>query len=380
MAGQSGGPWGGGGGSGGGGNRGNAGDDRGPRRPGEGGGQQIPEIDEIVRKGQEQLRILMGGRGGGTGGPGGGKGPQFGRGTVIIGVLAVVALWLFASVYTVRPEERSVELFLGERFAIGEPGLNFAPWPLITYETVEVTTNRTEAIGVSRSGGSEVGLMLTTDANIVDIAFEVVWNITDPQEFLFNLADPRETVRAVSEASMREVISASLLAPILNRDRAVIAATVKELIQDTLNSYGAGINIVRLNLDRADPPAEVIDSFRDVQAAEQERDRLQRQADAYANQVLADARGSAAQTLEEAEGYRAQVVNEAQGEASRFLSVLREYQQAPDVTRQRLYLETMERVLGGMETIILDTDGSGTGAGGVLPYLPLDQLRTRGTN
>jgi len=380
MAGQSGGPWGGGGGSGGGGNRGNGGDDRGPRRPGEGGGQQIPEIDEIVRKGQEQLRILMGGRGGGTGGPGGGKGPQFGRGTVIIGVLAVVALWLFASVYTVRPEERSVELFLGERFAIGEPGLNFAPWPLITYETVEVTTNRTEAIGVSRSGGSEVGLMLTTDANIVDIAFEVVWNITDPQEFLFNLADPRETVRAVSEASMREVISASLLAPILNRDRAVIAATVKELIQDTLNSYGAGINIVRLNLDRADPPAEVIDSFRDVQAAEQERDRLQRQADAYANQVLADARGSAAQTLEEAEGYRAQVVNEAQGEASRFLSVLREYQQAPDVTRQRLYLETMERVLGGMETIILDTDGSGTGAGGVLPYLPLDQLRTRGTN
>jgi len=380
MAGQSGGPWGGGGGSGGGGNRGNAGDDRGPRRPGEGGGQQIPEIDEIVRKGQEQLRILMGGRGGGTGGPGGGKGPQFGRGTVIIGVLAVVALWLFASVYTVRPEERSVELFLGERFAIGEPGLNFAPWPLITYETVEVTTNRTEAIGVSRSGGSEVGLMLTTDANIVDIAFEVVWNITDPQEFLFNLADPRETVRAVSEASMREVISASLLAPILNRDRAVIAATVKELIQDTLNSYGAGINIVRLNLDRADPPVEVIDSFRDVQAAEQERDRLQRQADAYANQVLADARGSAAQTLEEAEGYRAQVVNEAQGEASRFLSVLREYQQAPDVTRQRLYLETMERVLGGMETIILDTDGSGTGAGGVLPYLPLDQLRTRGTN
>lgn len=379
MAGQSGGPWGGGGGSGGGGNRGNGGDDRGPRRPGEGGGQ-IPEIDEIVRKGQEQLRVLMGGRGGGTGGPGGSQGPQFGRGTVIIGLLAVVALWLFASVYTVRPEERSVELFLGERFAIGEPGLNFAPWPLVTYETVEVTTNRTEAIGDSRSGGSDVGLMLTTDANIVDIAFEVVWNITDPEEFLFNLADPRETVRAVSEASMREVISASLLAPILNRDRAVIAATVKELIQETLNNYGAGINIVRLNLDRADPPAEVIDSFRDVQAAEQERDRLQRQADAYANQVLADARGTAAQTLEEAEGYRAQVVNEAQGEASRFLSVLREYQQAPDVTRQRLYLETMERVLGGMETIILDTEASGAGAGGVLPYLPLDQLRNRGTN
>lgn len=379
MAGQSGGPWGGGGGSGGGGNRGNGGDDRGPRRPGEGGGQQIPEIDEIVRKGQEQLRVLMGGRGGGQGGSGGG-GPQFGRGTVGLGILAVVALWLFASVYTVRPEERSVELFLGERFAVGEPGLNFAPWPLVTHETVEVTTNRTESIGDSASGRSDVGLMLTTDANIVDIDFEVVWNVTDPQDFLFNLADPRETVRAVSEASMREVISASPLAPILNRDRALIARSVQELIQATLNNYEAGINIVRLNFDRADPPSDVIDAFRDVQAAEQERDRLERQADAYANQVLADARGQAAEVLEQAEGYRAQVVNNAQGEASRFLSVLREYQQAPDVTRQRIYLETMEQVLGGMETIILDTETSGAGAGGVVPYLPINELRNRGNN
>jgi len=373
MAGNSGGPWGGGGGSGGGGNRGNDDDDRGGRRPGE--GQQIPEIEEIVRKGQEQLRVLMGGRGGRSGGPGGeGEGPSFGRGSIVIGVVALAALWAYASVYTVAPEERSVELFLGERFAVRDPGLNFAPWPLVRAEIVEVTTNRTESIGIARSGGGDAGLMLTTDENIVDIDFEVVWNISDPEAYLFNLAEPESTVRAVSEAAMREIIGASQLAPILNRDRQLIADTVEELIQATLNSYDSGINIVRLNLDRADPPGEVIDAFRDVQAAEQERDRLERQADAYANQVLAGARGEAAQLLEESEGYRARVVNEAEGEASRFAAVLEQYLLAPDVTRTRLYLETMERVLGGMETIILDTDSTG----GVVPYLPINELRNRG--
>ncbi len=376
MAGNSGGPWGGGGGSGNGGNRGNDNDNRGGRRPGE--GQQIPEIDEIVRKGQEQLRVLMGGRGGRSGGGGSGDGPQFGKGTILAGVAAAVGLWLYASVYTVRPEEQSVELFLGSFYSIGQPGLNFAPWPLVTAEVVEVTTNRTEAIGTNRPGTNGAGLMLTTDANIVDIDFEVVWNISDPQEFLFNLAEPQATVRSVSEAAMREVIAASQLAPILNRDRGLIADTVQQLIQDTLDSYGAGINIVRLNLDRADPPQEVIDAFRDVQAAEQERDRLQRQADAYANRVLAGARGESAQVLEEAEGYRAQVVNVAEGEASRFTSVLEEYRLAPEVTRQRMYLETMENVLGDMDMTILDT-GTGGETQGVVPYLPLNELR-RGSN
>jgi membrane protease subunit HflK len=215
--------------------------------------------------------------------------------------------------------------------------------------------------------------MLTTDENIVDIDFEVIWNVADPAEFLFNLRDPETTVRAVSEAAMREVIAASQLAPILNRDRQLIADNVEELIQQTLNSYDSGINIVRLNLDRADPPQEVIDAFRDVQAAEQDRDQLERRADAYANRVLAGARGEAAQILEEAEAYRAQVVNEAEGEASRFLAVLTEYSAAPEVTRRRLYLETMERVLGDVDLVILDQNGDG--GQGVVPYLPLDQLR-----
>ena len=375
MAGNNGGPWGGGGGSGGGGDRGDRGNNgSGGRRPG-GGDQQIPELDEIVRKGQEQLRVLMGGRGGrsGGGGNGGGDLPVSPRTIWIAGLVAAVGFWAFNSIYTVRPEEQSVELLFGEFHSIGQPGLNFAPWPIITAEVVNVTSERTVAIGVARAGSSNDGLMLTTDENVVDIDFQVVWNITDPSLFLFNLRDPEATVTAVAEAAMREVIAASQLAPILNRDRGLIADTVLELTQATLDSYDSGVNVVRVNLDRADPPGEVIDAFRDVQAAEQDRDQLERRADAYANQVLAGARGEAAQILEQAEAYRAQVVNEAEGEASRFLAVLNEYRDAPEVTRRRLYLETMERVLGDVDLVILDQEGGGSS--GVVPYLPLDQLR-----
>ncbi|MEL6518815.1 MAG: FtsH protease activity modulator HflK [Pseudomonadota bacterium] len=373
MASNNGGPWGGGprggGSNGGGDNRG------GGRRPG-GDGPQIPEIDEIMKKGQEQLRVLMGGRGG-TGRNGGdGQGPGFSRGTILFGLIAVVGLWAFNSFYSVRPEEQSVELFLGEFSAVGNPGLNFAPWPLVTYEVIPVTREQSEDIGTGRSGSSGGdGLMLTTDENIVDIDFQVVWNINDPAMFLFNLRDPRETVRAVSEAAMREIIAGSELAPILNRDRGLIESTAQELIQLTLDSYQSGINIVRVNLDKSDPPSEVIDAFREVQAAEQERDRLERTADAYANRVLAGARGEAAQVLEESEAYRARVVNEAQGEASRFLAVLGEYQLAPEVTRKRLYLETLERVLGDVDKIILDENSGSNGGQGVVPYLPLNELR-----
>ena len=369
MSNNNGGPWGGGGG-----NRGN-GDDRRPGRPGQ-DGPQIPEIDEIMKKGQEQLKVLMGGRGGnGSGGGGGGDdGPALTRGTLGLGFLIALGLWAFNSFYTVRPEEASVELFLGVESGIGAPGLNFAPWPLVTYEVIPVTREQSEDIGMGRSGSSGGdGLMLTTDENIVDIDFQVVWNINNPADYLFNLRDGPQTVRAVSESAMREIVAGSALAPLLNRDRAATAQRAEELIQATLNSYAAGINIVRVNLDKADPPREVIDAFRDVQAAEQERVRLQREADAYANRVLAGARGEAAQVLEEAEAYRAQVVNEAEGEASRFTAVLGEYELAPEVTRRRLYIETLEKVLGDVDKIILD-ESSGSGQG-IVPYLPLNELR-----
>lgn len=366
MASNNGGPWGGG-------NRG--GGDGGDRRPGgqrpAPGGRQGPDLDDLMRKGQDQLRVLMGGKGARSSGPSGG-GPDLGRGTFIIAGLVLLAIWLFFSLYTVRPEEQSVELFLGEYSSTGEPGLNFAPWPFVTYEVIPVTREQTEQLGTGRETAADNGLMLTTDANIVDIEFEVVWNIRDPAQYLFNLAEPEETIRSVSESAMREVVARSELAPILNRDRDVVAAETQELIQATLDAYNSGVNIIRLNLDKSDPPAEVIDAFRDVQAAEQERDRLERQADAYANRVLAGARGQAAQILEEAEGYRARVVNGARGEASRFSAVLGEYQKAPEVTRKRLYLETMEEVLGRVEKVILDEQGSGQG---VVPYLPINELR-----
>src|SRR6056297_4144551 len=375
MAGNNGGPWGGGG------NRGGDDDRRPPnggRRPPEGG--QMPEIDELVRKGQDQLRVLMGGRGGGGNGGagGGGGGPSIGRGGIVLGLIIAAVLWAAASFYTVKPEEQSVELFLGEYSSTGQPGLNFAPWPLVTHEVINVTSERTEDIGQGR-GSANDGLMLTTDANIVDIDFQVVWNINDPAKLLFNIRDPQLTVRAVSESAMREIIAASNLAPILNRDRGLIADTARENIQQTLDDYESGITIVRVNLDTADPPGAVIDAFREVQAAEQERDRLQRQADAYANRVLAEARGEAAQVIEVAEGYRARVVNEAIGEASRFIAVAQEFNNAPEVTQRRLYLETIERTLGQLDKILIDENTeAGQNGQGVVPYLPLNELRRSG--
>jgi len=369
MAGNSGGPWGGGSG--------------GPKRPGNGSdgerppknnnqGQMPPEIDDMLKKGQEQLRVLMGGGGkrGGRGSGASGDGGM-GRNGFLLIFLFLAGLWAFASFYTVKPEEKSVELFLGKFSSIGNPGLNFAPWPLVTKEVLPVTREQNEQIGVG-GRGSDAGLMLTGDENIVDIDFEVVWNIKDPAQYLFNLRDPQITIRAVAESAMREIIAQSELAPILNRDRGSIASRLQELIQVTLDNYVSGINVVRVNFDKADPPEQVIDAFREVQAAEQERDRLEKQADAYANRVLAQARGEAAQTLEQAEGYRAQVVNGATGEASRFTAVLREYKKAPEVTRKRLYIETMEQVFSDVEKVIIDDSGGGQG---VVPYLPLNDLR-----
>ena len=371
MAGNSGGPW---GGNGSGNNRptGNNDDDSGNRRPSGQSGQVPPEVEEMLRAGQERFRVLMGGGNGGSGGSGGqgGGGPEGIRGMLGLGALLAIGLWAFSSFYTVKPEEKSVELFLGEFSSVGNSGLNFAPWPLVTYEVLPVTREQTESIGIG-GRGNDAGLMLTGDENIVDIDFEVVWNINDPAKFLFNLRDPQQTIRAVSESAMREIIAQSELAPILNRDREAIAVRLGDLIQDALNGYESGISIVRVNFDRADPPEQVIDAFREVQAAEQERDRLEKQADAYANRVLAQARGEAAQALETAEAYRAQVVNGATGEASRFGAILNEYRKAPEVTRKRMYLETMEEVLGRLDKVIIDENGGS----GVVPYLPLNELR-----
>lgn len=362
---KSSGPWGGGGG------RGSGGDGGGPwggrgSGSGGGGGGQGPNIDDFFKKGQSQLKTVLGDGGGG------------GVGFLLILVVAAVA-WLWASFYTVKPEEEAVVLTFGKYTNTQGPGLNFAPWPVQTAEIRAVTRENVIDIGASRSGAGGAstarnrGVMLTGDANIIDINFQVRWVISDLRDHLFNLQDPETTIRAVSESAMREVVGRSRLAPLLNRDRALLETEVKALIQRTMDEYNAGVRIQRVTLDRADPPPEVIDAFRDVQAAEQERDTLQKQAQAEYNKITAQARGESAQILQDAEAYRAQVVAGAEGEAARFTAVLKEYVAAKDVTRKRLYLETMERVFGDMNKIIIDEKAAGSQ--GVVPYLPLDQLR-----
>lgn len=380
-----GGPWGNGGGNRGGGRNPWGG---GPGKGGGGGGGgsgQGPDLDDLLRKGRDQLQVILGGRGGGNGGRGGGGGggglPPAAKKILPVAVPAVLgALWLFQSTYSVKPEELSVELFLGEFSEIGRPGLNFAAWPLTTYEVLPVTRENVVNIGIegsSSSGGR--GLMLTGDENIVDIDFQVVWNVSRPDRFLFNLADPEQTIRAVSESAMREVIGQRQMKPILNRDRAEISQSVSDLIQSTMDSYQSGVNVVRVNFDGADPPEQVIEAFRDVQAAAQDRDTAEKRAEAFANERLAQARGQVAQLVQEAEGYSAQVVNDAKGDASRFDEIYREYAAAPGVTRKRMYLETMEKVLGDVNKILIDESAMGAGGGqGVVPYLPLNELQSRG--
>ena len=371
MAG-SGGPWGGGGDGPDDKNKGQ--DDR--RKDGDRRGQQVPDVDRLMKKGQEQLRLLMGGKGNGTGnggggGSGGGDGPVnfINRQSIFFSVIGLLLVWSYLSFYQLKPEERSVELLFGKFSSIGEEGLNFAPWPFVTAEVLNTTRQNTTAIGTGAGGELDNGLMLTQDQNIVDIEFEVVWIINDPTKYLFNLKDPEGTIRAVAESSVRDIAARSMLMPILNTERGAIGKVLEEEIQATLQSYDSGITVVRVNLLKSDAPEEVKDSFRAVQAAQQERDRLQKEADAYANKVKAQARGNAAQTAEQAKAYATQVVNVAEGDASRFLSIYGEYVKAPAVTRQRLYLETMEQVLGGMRKIIMDGAVQGT-----VPYLPLSGL------
>jgi membrane protease subunit HflK len=344
------------------------------------GNQMPPELDEIVKKGQEQLRALMGGKSGKSGNGGNKSGPSgnMGRRPIFLALIALAVLWVFTSFYRVDTSEQSVELLFGQYLETGEEGLNFAPWPIVTKEIVAVTRETTEEIGVGRSGRSDQGLMLTRDENIVDIDYQVVWNINDAQKFLFNIAGPQETIRAVSESVMREIVARTNLTPILTTGKGKIEQELQELIQQTLDSYESGVNIVRVNLDKADPPGDVAKAFKDVQAAEQTRDTLEKQADAYSNRVVAEARGEAAQLLEQAEGYRAQVVNEAVGEASRFKAVYAEYAKAPEVTRKRLYIETLEKVYSGVDKILLDQGSNGQS---VLPYLPINELiNKKGSN
>ena len=363
--GNGGGPWGsppGGGGNGGGNNPWG--------RPPGGGGQPPggPDLEDLLRKGQERFKNLT------PGGLGGGKG-------ILLGLVALGLLWGLSGIYRVQPDEQGVVLRFGQYVRTEQPGLRYhLPAPIETVETPKVTrVNRLE-IGYRsgadsrRPGGGDVldeSLMLTGDENIIDIDFTVLWVIKDAGNFLFKIREPEMTVKMAAESAMREVIGRTDIQPALTEARQDIEQQTKQLLQTMLDEYQSGIEISQVQLQKVDPPAPVVDAFNDVQRARQDRERLRNEAEAYRNDIIPRARGEAEQLIQQASAYREQVVSLAQGDAQRFAQVLSAYNQAPEITARRMYLETMQEVLGGANKIIID---QGKGGSGVVPYLPLNEL------
>lgn len=364
--GNSGGPWGsppGGGGNGGGNNPWG-------RPPGGGGGGQPPggpDLEELLRKGQERFKNLT------PGGLGGGKG-------IALGLVALGLLWGLSGIYRVQPDEQGVVRRFGEYVRTEQPGLRYhLPAPIEMVDTPKVTlVNRLEVgyrsgTDSRRPGGGDIldeSLMLTGDENIIDIDFTVLWVIKDAGNYLFKIRDPANTVKMAAESAMREVIGRTDIQPALTEARQDIEQQTKALLQTMLDEYQSGIEITQVQLQKVDPPAPVVDAFNDVQRARQDRERLRNEAEAYRNDIIPRARGEAEQLIQQASAYREQVVSLAQGDAQRFAQVLSAYTQAPEITARRMYLETMQEVLGGTNKIIID-QGKGSG---VVPFLPLNEL------
>ena len=362
---QGGGPWGSGPRGGGpwGGNRGSGGGP-GPRgRP--------PDFEELLRRSQDRFRSVL---------PGGLRT----GGGIALAAIAIAVIWLASGFYRVLPDEVGVVLRFGAYNRTTQPGLNYhLPAPIEKVLTPSVTrVNRTEigwrsaegatARGVGSRQVGEEALMLTGDENIVDINFTVFWVIKNAQGYLFNIRDPDATVKSAAESAMREVVGETPIAQALSEGRGKIETETQHLLQGILDAYGAGIEVTQLQLQKVDPPAPVIDAFRDVQRALADRERLRNEAEAYRNDIIPRARGEAVRIKQEAEGYRQQIINQAQGDADRFVAVYHAFKAAEDVTLQRLYLETMEEILKNSNKVIIDK--SAQGESGVLPYLPLPAL------
>ena len=324
---------------------------KGPRNTGGGGrGPNQPDLDELLRRGKDSLKNVI---------------PSGGRGTWLLPIALVGAFWLFNSIYQIQPDERGIVLRLGAYARTAGPGLHFAFWPVEKMERLRFEAENQTSIG---DVGDE-GLMLTGDENMVDIKFKVLWKISDAQSYLFNITDSQEQfVQAVAESAMREIVGRTQADEALTTGRLSIQDQVVEITQKTLDSYQAGIQITGLALENVDPPPQVLDAFEEVQRAKQNQVNLINEAEQYSNQKLRRAEGESAKIVEDAKGYKARVVNESLGESQRFLKVLEQYANAKDVTRERIYLETMEDVLSRTNKVILE---SGQGGNSVVPYLPL---------
>ena len=297
----------------------------------------------------------------------------------LVAVIAIILIGFFGFTVRVNPEELGIVLRFGKYVRQLPPGLNFRwPYPIEQVELPKVTrVNRIE-IGMRDTSGTvrdvpEESLMLTGDENIVDVDFVVFWQIKNASDYLFNIQNPEGTVKDVAESAMREIVGQGNIEPILTEARAKTEASVQELMQQTLDSYGAGVLVRQVQLQKVDPPQQVIDAFRDVQAARADKERLQNEARAYANRVIQEAKGDAERILQAAQGYRGQVIAESKGEADRFLKVYEQYKLAPEVTRKRMFIETMQHVLGDTDKVIIDPKAGQ----GVVPYLPLPEFSKR---
>jgi modulator of FtsH protease HflK len=333
--------------------------------PGRGGrGNQPPDLEELIRKSQERLEQIF--RGGGS------RGSGFGRNRWMLIALIVLGLaWVYMSTNVVEPDENGLILRLGAYNRTAGPGLHFVFWPLEHMKKLSV-----EAENQINFGGKDAALTLAGDQNLVAIEFSVLWRIKDARDFLFNIADPVQLITRISESAMREIVGRTPSEEIRTRGRQVAQAQVRDLIQRTLDDYKSGILITGVQLEKADPPTPVLSSFEEVQRAEQNQNKLIREAEQYRNQILGQARGDASKVVADGKAYRSRVVAEAQGEAQRFLSVLSEYEKAKDVTRQRLFLETLEDVLQKSNKVII---GPGKQGQVVVPYLPLPEMQ-KGSN
>ena len=338
---------------------------------GSGKGPTPPDIEALIRDIQSKINKFLPG-----GSSSGGK--QIG---LILIIIAFV--WLASGLYRVGPDEQGVVLRFGKFVKTTQPGLHYhIPLPVETVQTPKVTkVNRIDIgfrserdSGFSSGGGvadvPQESLMLTGDENIVNIDFSVFWVIKDAGKFLFEIQDPEGTVKAAAETAMREVIAKSKIQPVLTEGRAKIEIETQEIIQSILDEYNSGIQVTQVQTQKADPPDQVIDAFRDVQAARADMERSKNEAEAYANDVIPRARGEAAKIMQAAEAYKQRVVAASEGEASRFVSIYNEYANAKQVTKDRMYLETMEKVLADIDKVIIDKN-SGSG---VVPYLPLPEL------
>lgn len=341
--------------------------------------QGPPDLDEVVRKLQQKLSGLFGGRTSGGGSGGGRGGVPIRASAAGIGVLAALALgvWLLFGLYIIAPAERGVVLVFGAHKETTLPGLNWNwPYPIGSVIKVDVDQIRNQEIGY-RSGGRGQGgvvpkldeaLMLTRDENIVDVKFDVQYKIKDAAAFLFKVTDPEDTLKQVVETAVREVVGRSDMDFVITEGRADIAQRVAALTQETLDRYNTGLQVTLVNMQNAQPPEQVQDAFADAVKAREDEQRLKNEAEAYSNGVIPEARGAAARQIEEANAYRDRVIAQAEGEAARFSKVLAEYLQAPEVTRRRLYLETMEEVLGKTGKILVDVEGNN------VLMLPMDRV------